>query len=178
MEPLLGEIRAVAFSFAPRGWAICDGSLIQIRSNTALFSILGTQYGGNGTTTFALPDLRGRVIVDAGAGAGLTSYTPGEMTGIESVTLQQPEMPAHTHTLSASVNVNSQPGNAASPSGNYLSDTVDPQYGATASTKTMAAGSVKGSGGIVGGNQPHENRQPFLAMYYVIALQGVFPQRS
>lgn len=174
---MLGEIRAVAFAFAPMNWAICDGSLLQIRSNTALYSLLGIQYGGDGRNTFALPDLRGRAIVDAGAGAGLTPYTPGIMTGTAAVTLTPDQMPAHTHTLSASVNVNAQPGSSSSPGGNYLSDTVEPQYGETAGTATMAANSVKGSGGIVGGNQAHENRQPFLVLNYIIALQGVFPQR-
>jgi len=174
---MLGEIRAVAFPFAPANWAICNGSLLAIRSNTALFSLLGVQYGGDGINTFALPDLRGRAIVDAGAGAGLSAYTPGTMTGTAAVTLTPDQMPMHVHTLSASVNVNSQSGNQASPSGNYLSNTVGLQYGETAGAATMAANSVKGSGGMVGDNQAHENRQPFLVLNYVIALQGVFPQR-
>lgn len=174
---MLGEIRAVAFSFAPANWAICNGSLLAIRSNTALFSLLGVQYGGDGVNTFALPDLRGRAIVDAGAGAGLSAYTPGTMVGTTAVTLMPDQMPMHIHTLSSSVNVNSQAGNSASPGGNYLSDTIDPQYGATAGAATMAANSVKGSGGMVGGNQAHENQQPFLVLNYIIALRGIFPQR-
>lgn len=176
MEPLLGEIRAVGFPFAPRNWAICDGSLLAIRSNTALFSLLGTQYGGDGKTTFALPDLRGRAIVDAGAGAGLSRYTPGTMTGVESVTLQLGQMPAHTHSPSGTVKVNPASGNANSPGGNYLSNSTTSQYGETV-TSTMAANSVKGTGEVVGSNQAHENRQPFLVLNYIIALQGVFPQR-
>lgn len=174
---MLGEIRAVAFSFAPANWAICDGSLLQVRSNTALFALLGSQYGGDGVNTFALPDLRGRAIVDAGAGSGLSPYTPGTMTGTAAVTLTLAQMPVHTHTLSSSVNVNPQLGNSNSPGGNYLSDSADPQYGPTAGTATMAANSVKGSGGMMGGNQAHENRQPFLVLNYIIALRGIFPQR-
>ena len=178
MEPFLGEIRAVGFNYAPRGWALCDGSLIAIRSNTALFSILGTQYGGNGQTTFALPDLRSRAIVTAGTGAGLSQYTVGETTGVEAVTLTQAQIPAHTHGLDGSVNVNAVAGNNSSPGGNYLSNSAQPQYAEAAGTGTMAAGSVKGTANVVGGDQPHDNLQPYLALYYVIAVQGIFPQRS
>ncbi|GAB2962246.1 tail fiber protein [Hymenobacter coalescens] len=177
MDPILGEIRAVGFNFAPRGWAICDGSLLAIRSNTALFALLGTQYGGDGKTTFALPDLRGRAIVDAGAGPGLTAYFPGTMTGTETVALTPDQMPAHVHALEATLNVNATGSNASSPANAYLSDTTDNQYGEFAGSGTMAAGSVKGVCASVGTSQPHENRQPFLVLNYVIALQGIFPQR-
>lgn len=176
MEPILGEIRAVGFTFAPRGWALCDGSLVAIRSNTALFSLLGTNYGGDGKNTFGLPDLRGRAIVDAGQGAGLSQYPVGAMVGTESVTLTQAEMPAHTHSPTGTVNINPTAGNSASPAGNYLANSTANQYGEGA-INTMAANSVKGNGAVIGGNQSHENRQPYLVLNYIIALQGIFPQR-
>lgn len=178
MEPYVGEIRAVGFNYAPNGWALCDGSLLQIRSNTALFSILGTQYGGNGTTTFGLPDLRSRIIVNAGTGAGLTPYAIGAKTGDESVTLNLGQMPAHTHAFAGKFNVNTLTGNANAPGGNFLSEAAKLQYAEEAGNNTMAPGMITGTVGPAGGNLPHSNIQPYLALNYVIALIGIFPQRS
>ncbi|MCB2406810.1 phage tail protein [Hymenobacter lucidus] len=177
MEPILGEIRAVGFNFAPRNWAICDGSLLQIRTNTALFSVLGTQFGGDGQNTFALPDLRGRAIVNAGTGAGLSSYPVGTKVGQTTVALDIAQMPLHTHML-GNVKVNPTDPNVSSPSQAFLSDASKAQYGETAGADTaMAAGSVQGSGATLGGSQPHNNMQPYLTINYIIATQGIFPQR-
>lgn len=177
MEPLLGEIRAVAFPFAPRNWAVCDGSLLQIRANTALFSILGVQFGGDGQNTFALPDLRGRAVVNAGTGAGLSSYPVGTKIGQEAVTLDPTQMPVHTHAL-GSIKVNPTDPNVSSPSQAFLSNASKSQYGETpGANTTMAADSVQGTGTPTGGSLPHNNMQPYLTLNYIIALQGIFPQR-
>jgi microcystin-dependent protein len=178
MDPFVGEIRAVGFNFAPRGWALCDGSLLPIRQNTALFSILGTQFGGDGQSTFGLPDLRGRAIVNPGQGPGLSAYAIGAKAGVESVTLSIAQTPAHIHGFGGQLNINpTPPSNAASPTGNYIGIPSQAQYSDTPGTATMAANSVTGTVGAVGSGQAHENRQPYLPMYYVIALQGEFPQR-
>ena len=175
-DVFVGEIRAVGFNYAPPGWALCDGSLLQIRTNTALFSLLGTTYGGNGSVTFGLPDLRGRAIVNAGQGPGLTNYPLGAQTGQESVTLDQSQLPMHTHTL-RNVVIGPGGGGSAAPAGNYLANSSVPQYGEEAGSSLMAANSVTGAAGPAGGGQAHENRQPYLAVTYIIALQGIFPQR-
>jgi microcystin-dependent protein len=175
MDPFLGEIRAVGFGFAPVGWALCDGSLLPISRNTALYSLLGNTYGGDGKTTFSLPDLRGRAVVNAGTGAGLSSYALGAVAGQEMVTLTVAQLPAHAHAL-GNLNINPADPSSLSPTGSYLSNSTQLQYGETAS-ETMAAGSVTGTGAPVGDNQPHSNLQPYLALYYVIALQGIYPPR-
>ncbi len=174
-DPFIGEIRMFAGNFAPRGWALCNGQLLPIAQNTALFSILGTTYGGNGQTTFALPDLRGRVPLSSGQGPGLSPYTLGEMAGSESVTLLTTQMPTHTHTLNAST----QPGSATSPAGGVCASGVDSQGGnvngyVASPNTTMAPQAI----GAAGGNQPHENRQPYLCVNFIIALQGIFPSRN
>ena len=176
MNPFLGEIRSVAFPFAPQGWAICDGSLLAIAVNRPLFSILGTQYGGDGQTTFGLPDLRGRAIVTAGAGTNLTSYKPGAKAGQERVALTLAQLPAHLHGPSGTVQLNAKAGNTSSPGGNYLANTLTNQYG-EGSAGQMADNLVKGVGANVGGGQPHENLQPFLVLTYIIALTGEPPRR-
>jgi microcystin-dependent protein len=168
-EPFLGEIRIFPYNFAPRGWAFCQGQILSIAQNTALFSLLGTTYGGNGQTTFALPDLRGRVAVSSGQGPGLSSYSLGEETGVESVTLISTEMPAHNHLVNAA---NSDATDSA-PVGNVPA--VIPSGGYTATpTGQMLAGMVSPSGG----NQPHTNIQPVLVLNFCIALQGIFPSRN
>ena len=172
----------MAFTFPPRGWLLCQGQLLAIQSNTALFALLGTQYGGDGRTTFALPDLRGRTHVGVGQGAGLSQYSQGAVTGTESVTLQSTEMPAHTHTVNpATMPVSSAPGSQTSPVNTYFAQaagTPTPmQYGADTGGN-MAADAVSGNSGLTGGGLPHENRMPFLALEYCIATQGVFPQRQ
>jgi microcystin-dependent protein len=180
MEPFVGEIRAVGFNFVPYNWALCDGSLLPINRYTALFSILGTNYGGDGKTTFALPDLRGRAIVNAGQGPGLSQYPLGMKTGTESVTLNLTQMPAHVHGFGGNVNVNNGDSslNVGSPGHNFLGTSTQPQYAEVGGSGQMASGMISGNGAAVGDGQPHDNRQPYLAISYVIALVGIFPQRS
>lgn len=179
-SPYIGSIVLFAGNFAPRGWAFCQGQIMQIATNTALFSILGTTYGGNGQTTFALPDLRSRVPVGQGQGAGLSPYELGEVTGLESVTLTQNQIPAHNHT----VQVSTDPANAAAANNNYLAASNGSLAGDPVAvntyTGTPTANTMLGNGSIsmTGGNQPHDNIQPSLGMNYIIALVGIFPSRN
>lgn len=172
-EPFIGEIMIFAGNFAPRGWALCDGQLLPISQNTALFSILGTMYGGNGVTTFGLPDLRGRVPLHAGGGPGpgLPSFQLGQMGGEVSHTLLAGELPAHTHTVFADTNNGTQ----SNPDGAFPARNPAgiPAYGAGA-TAQMAPGTVQGGGS----NLPHNNMQPYLGLNYCIALEGIYPSRS
>lgn len=177
MEPFVGEIRAVGFNYAPRGWALCDGSTLAIRSNTALFAILGTTYGGDGQQTFRLPDLRGRAIVNAGQGPGLSPYPLGAATGTETVTLDLNTMPAHTHGLDP-LKIHDGPGSSSSPSNTLLASSAEFQYGDAATPATMIAGMIRGSANPVGGSQPHSNLMPYTVLNYIIAVQGIFPPRS
>lgn len=171
VDPFVGELMIFAGNFAPRGWAFCDGQLLPIAQNTALFSLLGTMYGGNGQTTFGLPDLRGRAPIHVGQGPGLSNFTQGELGGEENHTLTAAEMPAHTHTAYADATNGTvdSPVNAL-PARNPASI---PAYGAGASA-TLAANHV----GTAGGSQAHNNMPPYLVLNYCIALQGVFPSRS
>lgn len=174
LDPFIGEISIFAGNFPPRGWAFCQGQILSISQNTALFSLLGTTYGGNGTTTFALPDLRGRVMVGPGQGPGLQSYFQGQVGGQESVALNITQMPMHNHNTT--VGVNSSAGNSAAPNGRYLaaSDQRNDQY-----TDQGANGNLSGVNvGVAGGSQPHENMQPYLCVNFIIALQGNFPSRN
>ena len=173
-DPWLGEIALVAFNFAPLGWAVCNGQILSISQNTALFSLLGTTFGGDGRTTFALPDLRSRVPLCFGQGNGLSNYNMGDNGGVEGVTLNSQQMPVHTHSYnpqaSASGGTALSPANglwAESPDGNTL-------YKTGASNASMAPQTI----GNTGGSQAHENRQPYLALNYIIALQGIFPSRN
>lgn len=171
MENFLGQIVAVSFPFAPRNWALCNGQLLQIRQNAALFSLLGTRFGGDGINTFGLPDLRGRTPVG-------TMGEPGEMGGVENVTLLASQLPAHTHALGASGAVAVTPGRGKTPlpaAGN--------RFGATADAITIygqPGGMVALAGNIAasGGSQPHSNMQPFLALNFIICLYGIYPSRS
>jgi len=173
-DPWLGEIALVAFNFAPQGWALCNGQLLSIAQNTALFSLIGTIYGGDGTTTFALPNLQSRVPLHFGQGSGLSPYTIGATDGVESVTLQTTQIPAHTHSFTPQATTAT--GGASSPAGALWAEsgTGDTIYQAGNSNAQMAPQTL----GNTGGGQSHENRQPFLALNYVIALQGIFPSRS
>ena len=170
-EPFIGQIMIFGGNFPPRGWAFCDGSLLAIQSNTALFSILGTTYGGDGRVTFGLPDLRGRVPIGMGNGPGLTPRQQSEMSGEENHTLITSEMPAHNHTVTVGVSGNP-------PSTSRASGAV-PASGQFYDAAANAAGSL---GAVAcanaGGNQGHNNMQPYLALNYVIALQGIFPSRN
>ncbi|MBU8895692.1 phage tail protein [Corallococcus sp. H22C18031201] len=175
-DPFIGEIRMFGGNFAPRGWAFCNGQLLSIAQNSALFSILGITYGGNGQTTFALPDLRGRSPMQWGQGPGLSPRTLGEQGGTETVTLVANQMPAHTHSLVASVTQ----ADAANPEGMFNAIQVDSStqqpvnmYNATAGT-TMSPQAI----GIAGGSQPHNNMAPYLCVSFIIALQGVYPSRN
>jgi microcystin-dependent protein len=168
--PFIGTITMFGGNFAPRNYAFCHGQLISISQNTALFALLGTTYGGDGQTTFALPDLRGRAPIHQGSLAGGGNYVIGQVQGTESVTLTASQMPAHTHVLSA----NSGPGSGVGPSGAvWARSTATQNYAATGSTP-MNAAAVTSSGG----NQPHPNMQPFLAINFIIALFGIFPSRN
>ena len=161
--PYLAEIRIFSFNYAPLGWAMCNGQLLPINQNQALFSLLGTTYGGNGVTTFALPNLQGNFPVHLGNG-----FVQGQVGGEASHTLTVPEMPAHTHPASAS----STPANVGLPTGNLWA-TGNAAYTPTANT-AMSPASIANTGG----GQPHENRPPFLALVFCIALSGIFPSRS
>jgi microcystin-dependent protein len=171
-EPLLGEIILVPYNFSPVGWAECNGQLLSISQNTALFSLLGTTYGGNGVSTFALPDLRDRVPVGAGQGSGLSDYLLGQQGGEFNHTLILNELPAHTHQL----NVKSGNGNSNSPGGNvHAANGVAaiPTYTNAAPNATMNPGVIAPAGG----SQPHNNMQPYLGLKFIIATQGIFPSR-
>lgn len=181
MDPFVGEVRAVGFNFAPRGWALCQGQLIPIQQNTALFSVLGTYYGGNGTTTFALPDLRGRAVVNLGQGPGLSNYVQGQVSGTENVTLLQPNLPAHTHAVAGTSRVaaNSTPGNQTSPANNFLGDSGNTvtQYGEESDGTLMSPALITGSTIVAGSGTPHNNMMPYLVTNYIIALTGIYPPR-
>ena len=172
-EPFIGEIRMVGFNFAPRGWALCDGQLLAIAQNTALFSLLGTIYGGDGRTTFGLPDLRSRVPMHAGTGPGLTPRQLGAKFGLETVTLNVTQLPAHTHAAQAS----SGSGNANSPIGRIWSKDAGVQsatYTGNAPDGSMAANAIANAGG----GQAHDNMPPVQVVNFVIALVGLYPSRN
>jgi microcystin-dependent protein len=166
-DPFVAEIRITGFNFAPRGWATCDGQLIPISQNTALFALLGTMYGGNGQTTFALPNLGGRAPIGPGQGPGLTYHTQGETGGATSVTLLTSQMPAHSHPQAVHLST----ANTGTPA-------ADKAIAQTALSAYGAASNLVAMGDTVGGSQPHTNMQPYLGLNFVIALQGIFPPRS
>jgi microcystin-dependent protein len=170
-DPFVAEIRIFPFNFAPKGWAWCDGQLLPLSQNTALFSLLGTTYGGNGKSNFALPDLQGRAPMHPGQGPGLSLHDLGETGGSETVTLLESEIPAHAHTLKVSLN----PADSPNPAGAYMAGPGnDNIYGAAANLVSMAPEALAPAGG----DQPHNNMQPYLTFYFNIALQGVFPPRG
>lgn len=180
--PYLSTVQWFGFNFCPRGWAQADGSLLQIASNTALFSLLSTQYGGNGRTTFALPDLRGRSSLGVGQGPGLSSYVSGEVTGAQTVTLNPQNLPAHTHTgtLTATLRASSANGDSAAPGGRVLANGRTARiYGAPPANVAMDASSVALQTAVApqGQGQPFDNQQPYLGMTACIATQGIFPPR-
>jgi microcystin-dependent protein len=175
-DPFIGEIILFAGNFAPRGWAFCQGQILSIAQNTALFSILGTTFGGNGQTTFALPDLRGRVPVGTGQGPGLPSINLGEVSGEPNHTLINLEMPAHSHAAQASGVASG--GSSASPAGGTWASSTsrDNLYSSAAPDSPMAAGNI--SVGAAGGSQPHNNMQPYVGLNYIIAIEGIYPSRN
>jgi len=167
-EPFLSEIRIFSFNFAPKGWAMCNGQLLPINQNQALFSLLGTTYGGNGQTNFALPNLRGRV-----PNHFMGAHTLGEQGGSEAVTLSQAQLPTHTHTLNTNLAVTGAAVNATqgSPLSNFWANNGKAQWCTSAPDAVMHPSAV----GNIGGSQPHINMQPFLTLNFCIALQGIFP---
>jgi microcystin-dependent protein len=203
-DPFLGEIRIVGFTFAPVGWALCNGAIMSIAQNNALFALLGTTYGGNGTTTFQLPDLQGRSPVGTGSGLGLSLIEPGEVGGTESIVLTTGQMPAHTHVAQGTGGV-SVSGNISVPACSAPSSgTATPTPGTNAVLGTVSAGGRPGdlytttaanttllpfnvqlngpapaiTNSLTGNNQPVPLRNPYLGLTMIIALQGVFPSRG
>lgn len=174
-NPFLAEVRIFTGNFAPKGWAQCDGQLMPISQNTALFSLLGTTYGGNGTSNFALPNLQGCAPMQAGQGPGLSLRDLGETAGEQTVTLLQTEMPAHSHTA-----LGASSSTATSPAGNCWGEGQKlggaDIYAPSAANTNVPMNPFALS--IAGGDQPHNNMQPFLGLMFIIALQGVFPARS
>jgi microcystin-dependent protein len=182
-EPFIGTVMWFGGNFCPRGWAATNGQILSIAQNTALFSLLGTTYGGNGQTTFALPDLRGRIAVHDGQGPGLTPRTLGEVYGSETHTLTVTEMPSHTHSASPQFVMRAAGGNGATPApaGNTLADTRTARIYSTAPSNVdlgTTSLSAQTTVGPTGGNQPFENLQPYLAVTACIALEGIYPSRN
>lgn len=171
-EPFLAEVRIFAGNFAPRGWAFCNGQIIPLSQNTALFSLLGTTYGGNGQTTFGLPNLQGRAPMHPGDGPGLTQRWLGEMGGSSTETLTSAELPSHTHTMKYNKTV---AGDSNSPAGKLFAKSVVPIASVFSASPPDTA---IGSSTAAGGSQPHNNMQPFLGVNYIIAMQGIYPPRN
>ena len=172
-EPFLSEIRIMSFNHAPKGWAMCNGQLLPINQNQALFSLLGTTYGGDGKSTFALPDMQGNAPMQPGQGQGLSLRDLGEMSGVESITLLVSEIPFHTHT----VNTMSDPGTLQQPGPDRIlarsTNANAYQTNTSANLQMMAPQALA----LAGGGLPHNNMQPYLTLNFCIALQGIFPQR-
>jgi len=188
-DTFVGQILLLPSNFPPKGFAFCWGQLLPISQNTALFSLLGTMYGGDGKSTFALPDLRGRVALSFGQGPGLSTYTQGQSGGTETITLVAAQLPSHTHALTNGLTATARgkngTANQRTPAGNVPAveaSQVTATYRNTAPDANAAAGAVVLGGSVTaaaaGGSQPHDNRQPYLTLNFCIALQGIFPARS
>ncbi|HEV7287047.1 phage tail protein [Sphingomonas sp.] len=195
-SPFIGQISTYGFSFPPRNWALAQGQILSIAQNTALFSLLGTTYGGNGQTTFALPDLQGRVVLGQGQGPGLSPRSLGEVAGTETTTLLSTQMPQHVHSLSGATGtlsaINAKATEQSPPAGGYLARGVDtaPQpdsipeiylpasVGDPATKVPLAGVNVAGNTQIAGGSQPFSTMQPYLVLNQCIALTGIFPSRN
>jgi microcystin-dependent protein len=177
-EPFIGEIRMAGFNYAPQpGWALCDGRLLSIAQNSALFALIGITYGGDGQNTFALPDLRSRIPVNAGSSPGLSPYMMGQRSGSESVTLLNNEMPSHSHAL----NVSSVDGSLPTPVGEFLAKPIDKIGNADMQDFASAPNSIMNPAAISGipnSGQAHPNLQPYLCVNFIIALYGIFPSRN
>jgi microcystin-dependent protein len=174
-DPFVAEIRIFPFNFAPRGWAFCDGQLLPISQNTALFSLIGTFYGGDGKTTFALPDLQGSVPMHPGQGPGLSQHFLGEQSGVETVTLLTTEIPAHAHTVGRALDAL---GDSMTPVNNIWAQTGSVRVAVNSYNPGPPTGAMKSD--VIqptGSSFPHNNMQPYLTLNFCIALQGVFPQR-
>ena len=186
-SPFLGQIQLFAGNFAPRGWALCEGQILPISQYTALFSILGTTYGGDGRTSFALPDLRGRVAIAPGTGPGLTTYRLGARAGTETNVMNTLQLPSHTHIATGTTKASNAVGTTNNPEGKVLatgkavvdrSTSFNANIYGDASNANMAVNEVSVTLGNTGGNQSINNMQPYLATNYIIALQGLYPSRS
>ena len=181
-EPFIGEVKLFGFNFAPKGYATCQGQILSIAQNTALFSLLGTTYGGNGQTTFALPDLQGRMPIGQGQGPGLPPYSMGQVGGTPSTTLLSTNMPQHIHTLNAAkvqIQASSANANGGDPDGTFPAVVSSNLYADTPSQGVYTSGAViSGTTDIAGGSQPFSVMNPYLTMNYSIALQGIFPSRN
>ncbi len=172
-DQFVAEIRMAGFNFAPTGWAFCAGQLLPISQNTALFSLLGVNYGGNGTSNFALPNLQNSIPIQWGQGPGLSDYTIGETAGAETVTLLQTQIPQHTHAASARADATTaSPSNAAWGRGGSRTQALN-TYAPAGNPANFAPTALQ----VVGGSQPHNNMPPYLAINFIIALQGIFPPR-
>jgi len=170
-DPYIGEIKTVAFDYAPIYWATCDGQLLNISQNSALFALIGTTYGGDGTTNFALPDLRGRAPMHQGTGVGLTQRIMGQKIGAETAVVAQNELGGHNHQL----NCSNQPGTTASPVNNFPAGSSSNNYSTVSSSLVQLNQQTVSS---VGNGQSHNNMMPFLTVNYIICLEGIFPQQN
>jgi microcystin-dependent protein len=171
-DPFVAEIRIFPFNFAPKGWAWCDGQLMPLSQNTALFSLLGTTYGGDGKSTFALPNLQGRAPMHPGQGPGLSLHDLGEESGSQTVSLLTSEIPAHAHTMRGDT-VDTADTNVPSPNASFAQSSGGTLYQSSSNTQLAPQALTP-----AGGDQPHNNMQPYLTFYFNIALQGVFPPRT
>ncbi len=170
-EPFVGEIRMFAGNFAPRGWAFCDGQLLAVSQNDALFSLLGTIYGGDGRTTFGLPDLRGRIPLHAGHGPGLSERRLGSKAGAEKVTLTVNQMPSHSH---GPIQASEAAATERTPAGNVTAESITRVYRAPTTVTNMSSSAFSN----VGGSQSHTNLMPYLCIHFIIALVGIYPSRN
>jgi microcystin-dependent protein len=180
-EPFIGEIKIFGFDFAPKYYANCNGQLLQIAQNSALFALLGTTYGGNGSVTFGLPDLRGRMPIGQGTGQGLPSHSMGEMSGTTNVTLLSSNLPAHNHSaqgITVSVPVANANGDVSDPSGAFLAKGSSDVYSSVASAANYGALNIGGLTGVIGSNYPVDITNPYLVINYSIAINGIFPSRN
>ncbi|HEX8626498.1 MAG TPA: tail fiber protein [Allosphingosinicella sp.] len=173
-DPFVAEVRIFGFNFAPKGWAFCDGQLMPISQNTALFSLLGTMYGGDGKSTFALPNMKNNACMHAGQGQGLSLHDIGEVGGTEAVTLIESEMPAHSHLVGAADPQDAGNLQVGGPTRVFAFSGNGNGYNAAASIVQMAPQSI----GVAGGSQPHNNMMPYLTLNFCIAMQGVYPPRG
>lgn len=181
-EPFIGEVKLLGFYFAPMGYMTCQGQLLSIAQNTALFSLLGTTYGGDGQVTFGLPDLQGRIPIGQGQGPGLPDYSMGEVAGFDNITLKSGNLPAHIHTLNAArvqIKASSNPASEQDPNGMFPAVTTTSIYSDTPSTGAFTGGTVvSGTTDSSGGNLPFSIMNPYLCMNYSVATEGIFPSRN